>query len=187
MPKYYENTHGWFDWAVLYDEMVEKYAKGGWFVEIGCYKGKSSTYLAELIIEKDANIRVDYIDPWANENIWSKPDEGRSIESIYQEFLTNLFAVTKNDNRFRVVRNYSQLEANNYKDKSLDFVYVDGDHDPEPMAQDVLLFLPKIKSGGTIAGHDRKGKDVQAGLALLKQQGFEWRDIEPDSWRSDVN
>lgn len=187
MPSYYEKVHGWFDWENLYKSMVEKYRHNGRFVEIGCYKGKSSTYLAELIMEMDANIHVDFIDPWSHENVWSELDKGRSIEDIYQEFLTNLFAVTKRDSRFKVIRNRSQLEAINYSDQSLDFVYVDGDHDPEQMAEDVLLFLPKIKIGGTIAGHDRKGKDVEAGLHLLETQDFKWYPIEPNSWRSDVN
>lgn len=188
MPELYKSIHGWFDWEDLYNEMVDRFHDNGYFIEIGCYKGKSGTYLAELILEKNANIYVDYIDPWEKEisNSDLEEDKYRSIESIYEEFLANLNKVTNGDDRFKVIRNQSQLEAKYYLDNSLDFVFVDGNHDPEPFMQDVKLYLPKIKKRGVIAGHDVNGPDVKEGLDILRQEGFEWYNSPPSSWRYNV-
>lgn len=36
----------------------------------------------------------------------------------------------------------------------LDFVYIDGNHRPEFVLQDIQLWWPKVRSGGILAGHD---------------------------------
>ena len=42
-----------------------------------------------------------------------------------------------------------QLES-----KSLDFVYIDGDHSPEQVYKDAVNMFPKIKSGGVLLFDD---------------------------------
>jgi len=37
---------------------------------------------------------------------------------------------------------------------SLDFVYIDGNHDYEHVKQDLELYYPLVRSGGVIGGHD---------------------------------
>jgi len=41
-----------------------------------------------------------------------------------------------------------------FENGSLDFVFVDAGHDYESVAEDIHYWLPKVKSGGMIAGHD---------------------------------
>ena len=59
----------------------------------------------------------------------------------------------------------SSLDAVNFfEDKSLDFVFIDASHEYEDVKNDIVSWLPKIKHGGILAGHDY------------------WSD--PDSWPS---
>lgn len=37
---------------------------------------------------------------------------------------------------------------------SLDLVFIDGNHDYESVKEDIQLQIPKLKSGGLLAGHD---------------------------------
>jgi predicted O-methyltransferase YrrM len=41
-----------------------------------------------------------------------------------------------------------------YKDRSLDFVFIDGSHEYEDVKEDIYHWYPKVKKGGIIAGHD---------------------------------
>lgn len=43
------------------------------------------------------------------------------------------------------------------KDHSLDFVYIDGDHSYKHVIDDLNAWLPKIRIGGVLCGHDYAG------------------------------
>ncbi len=186
MPNYYQKIQGWFDWSDLDNEMVNKYKNGGHFVEIGCYKGRSSIYLAELIIEKMANIQVDYIDPWDKMTSYLTEYKDISRCDVYNEFINHLNNVSHGDRRFKVIKNFSQLEVDNYPDNSLDYVFIDGDHSPEGLIKDVELFLPKMKKDSIMAGHDVNGEDVKKGLETLVSRGFDWFYGPTNCWRHNV-
>jgi len=46
-------------------------------------------------------------------------------------------------------------------DNSLDFVYLDGNHDYEFVVKDISLYYPKLKIGGLLSGHDYDYKSVK--------------------------
>jgi predicted O-methyltransferase YrrM len=51
--------------------------------------------------------------------------------------------------------------AKEFKDGSLDFVYIDANHDLPNVIADIAAWEPKVRVGGIVAGHDycsRKGK-----------------------------
>lgn len=53
-----------------------------------------------------------------------------------------------------LVRAWSLDAAKCFKDTSLDFVYIDANHRYEYVVADIAAWLPKIRSGGIISGHD---------------------------------
>ena len=46
-----------------------------------------------------------------------------------------------------------------FDDDSIDFIYIDGRHDYESIKLDLELYLPKLKNGGIIGGHDYNKKN----------------------------
>ena len=44
--------------------------------------------------------------------------------------------------------------ANNFEDESVDFVFIDAGHEYDSVVKDITSWLPKIKKGGIISGHD---------------------------------
>lgn len=153
---YYKNIQGWSDESIysLYSEMIDCHETAK-FVEIGSWKGMSTCFLGLSIKESKKDIQVFSVDIWAG-------DEGRQEELkkeagggdyIFKEFLTNI----KNCDLQSIVRPYrlpSVLAAEVFDDNSLDFVFIDACHVVEEVDKDIVAWLPKVKSGGYIGGHD---------------------------------
>ena len=54
-----------------------------------------------------------------------------------------------------------------YEDESLEFVMIDGDHSQSAVENDITSWLPKIKSGGLLAGDDYRDAGVKAACENL--------------------
>jgi hypothetical protein len=68
----------------------------------------------------------------------------------------------------------SSIEAaETYLDNSLDFVFIDAAHDYDSVKQDIISWLPKVKKGGIISGHDYPHLPVRRSVnELLTKVGF---------------
>lgn len=140
MEHFYQNLEGenWFDYEMFYLTMVDRFPSGSHFVELGTWRGKSAAFMAVEIINSGKKIRFDCIDNW-------------SQGDTKDECLKNLEPVKDHIN---IIEGISWEAASLYKDNSIDFCFVDAAHDYESKVKDVTAWLPKIKSGGVIAGHD---------------------------------
>jgi hypothetical protein len=56
--------------------------------------------------------------------------------------------------RVEILRMDSVEAANRVADRSLDFVFIDGDHSHEGCKRDIEAWAAKVKAGGWIGGHD---------------------------------
>ena len=127
-------------------EMIHDFFKPHFrMVEIGCFEG-SSTELFLLYCAK-----VFAIDPF-----YHRTDNYFQILS--KSVLTNAEKTfldrMKNYKNVEVFRDFSLNVVDRFKDASLDAVYIDGDHSYEAVKNDLIHWLPKVKSGGYICGHD---------------------------------
>lgn len=117
--------------------------------EIGCYVGDST----EIFKSK-----VDYmfcIDPWKN---GYDPNDGASENidmSIVEAQFDELIKFSSNVQKMKMSGNEA---IEHIEDESLDLVYIDGLHTYEGCKNDIEKWLPKIKPGGYIAGHDYGSK-----------------------------
>ena len=148
---FYENIgENWFDYQELYTKMVEKYETGSHFVEVGSWKGRSSVYMAVEIINSSKYIKFDCVDIWEYINTQNDiPEE--YFNNLYDEFLNNISPVS---HVIRPIKKLSSDASELYNDNSLDFIFIDAAHDYDNVIQDIKNWLPKLKIGGCIAGHD---------------------------------
>lgn len=86
----------------------------------------------------DAGLKMNAVDPWA----------GR--DKLFQQVRTR-FAKNRNVN---VIRKTSMDAVNDFRARSLDFVYIDADHRFPFVANDLYYWYWRVKRGGIIAGHD---------------------------------
>lgn len=132
-------------------EWVNQNFKGGIAVEVGTASG----CFAKQILASYTNLSKLYcIDLWAHQdealykdacNIPQEQQEER-YEQIQKDFNGN--------DKVVLIREWSHLAVNQFEDGSIDFMYLDANHSYEPCLQDLNLWLPKIKAGGILAGHD---------------------------------
>jgi hypothetical protein len=60
----------------------------------------------------------------------------------------------KHNDRTFIHRTTSIISAQGKESNSLDFVYIDANHDYEHCKQDIAAWYPLVKIGGYLAGHD---------------------------------
>jgi predicted O-methyltransferase YrrM len=56
--------------------------------------------------------------------------------------------------QIRFVRGYSDAVASQFEDESFDLVFIDADHTEEWVSRDLAAWVPKVKRGGVVSGHD---------------------------------
>lgn len=159
MEHFYEKIDGWFTFNKLYSDMVGSGSDTSIFVEVGTWKGRSAAYMAVEIANSKKNIKFYCVDPWTGESQDGKDGkthpEYNCIEivenTLFNTFLTNIEPVK---DYIIPLRMYSEEAYLQFEDSSLDFVFIDASHDFKNVKKDIDLWLPKIKSGGVIGGHD---------------------------------
>eukprot|EP00747_Dinoflagellata_sp_TGD_P187809 gnl/TRDRNA2_/TRDRNA2_45859_c0_seq2.p1 gnl/TRDRNA2_/TRDRNA2_45859_c0~~gnl/TRDRNA2_/TRDRNA2_45859_c0_seq2.p1 ORF type:complete len:129 (+),score=24.57 gnl/TRDRNA2_/TRDRNA2_45859_c0_seq2:118-504(+) len=72
-------------------------------------------------------------------------------EHMYKMCMTIL---APHAHRARIHRLTGELAAPLFEDGELDLIWVDGNHDYEFVVKDLRLYIPKLRSGGVVAGHN---------------------------------
>lgn len=149
-PNFGEN---WFTFPNLYSRFVRDLPSGSKIVEVGAWKGRSIAYLGVEIINSGKDIKVDAVDTWdtmASEE-YHKTDVYVKTKRLYQLFLSNIAPVAS---VVTPVRMASLEAAKLYEDNSIDVVFIDACHTYDCVKEDIAAWLPKVKVGGILAGHD---------------------------------
>lgn len=137
----------WFTFPSLYSRMARRFPSGSTFVEVGSWKGRSSAHMAVEIANSNKDIRFYCVDTWEG----SKEHQSQDLSNLYQTFLDNMRPVERHYFPLKL----TSLEASRkFRDESLDFVFLDASHEYEDVREDILAWLPKVKPGGVLAGHD---------------------------------
>ena len=115
--------------------------------EIGVKEGRFISYLLNAYPQ----LRMYAVDPWENQPGEAEDYIGWCWESIYREYQQKTASV---QHRVLELREYSEVAAQKVDDESLDFVFIDAQHDYDSVKRDIELWKPKVKPGGLLSGHD---------------------------------
>ncbi|HSX25822.1 MAG TPA: class I SAM-dependent methyltransferase [Chlamydiales bacterium] len=120
-------------------------------VEIGVYRGNTSKLFRLFFPEATLYL----IDPWKIYDAYQTVD-ARPIsteQSDYENAYENVKQLFPNDPKVHILRK-SSLEAAPEVPNNLDLVFIDGNHSYPFVKQDIQTWLPKVRDGGILAGHD---------------------------------
>lgn len=139
-------------WEVIAKLLKNKNPKVG--LEIGVQRGHTTVGVLSLLPSIEKYYAVD---PWM---AYDKVDYRTPGSSKYtQQRNDKYFEVFKEKtkqwkDKIEIIRMMSGEAHVHIPDESLDFCFIDGNHDHDYVMEDMRLYLPKMKKGGLFGGHD---------------------------------
>lgn len=123
--------------------------------EIGVERGMFS----EVICKANPGVLLHCVDAWRVYPGYREHLTAEDMDRLYNDTRVRLapFSV-------ELHRQWSMEAVHDFEDGSLDFVYIDAAHDFRHVAEDLVEWSKKVRSGGIVAGHDyarrRKGDNT---------------------------
>jgi hypothetical protein len=123
--------------------------------EIGVFEGAHGEYILNNKYFKNSNVklkRLSLIDPFIeytdhNGQVTFAGEEGNKFyEKVKKRF--------DNYNNAKIIRKTSIEASKEFDDESLDFVYIDGNHNYAFFKEDLEIWYKKIKKYGVLCGDD---------------------------------
>jgi predicted O-methyltransferase YrrM len=130
-------------------------------VEIGSYCGESGEIIANIF----PNSILNCVDPWTkyteDDYTWDLDEQEivlNQAEQVFDSVLARCPNIRKN-------KMPSSQYADSLQPESIDFVYIDGNHQYSSVKEDLINWSKKVKVGGIIAGHDYPFPPIQKALS----------------------
>lgn len=196
----YSHSVYWFNYQRFYAEAA---TRPDWFdyAEVGVWKGHSVSFLNRMCLAVGkGRHRIVAVDRWDSREwrsferaYWGDchPDQRAILggrEQVRQEIerlsLRDIAAYNIGDERHVVLhQGLSAAAAAEYANGGFDFVFIDASHDFASVSADIAAWLPKVRGGGRLAGHDwRVKKGVpKAVLVAAERYGLGLR-VDEGQW-----
>jgi predicted O-methyltransferase YrrM len=129
------------------DGLVKLFRKFGYLegVEIGTSSGP----FAERICKIMPLVKLYCVDSWMVYDEWIECKKQAKLDQHYEVAKARLAPYN-----CELIKGFSRDAAKNFKDNSLDFVFIDANHSFEAVIEDIAIWTKKVKPGGIISGHD---------------------------------
>ncbi len=113
--------------------------------EIGVEQGEFS----EILAKANPALKLYCIDAWKAYKGYRDHTNQDKLEGFYESTKKRLEPYN-----CQIVRKFSVDASREFEENSLDFVYIDGNHSFYNVVADIHHWLPKVRPGGIICGHD---------------------------------
>ena len=134
--------------------------------EIGVYRGELSRDLRCHF----PKAHLYLVDPWVLYEQYLEKGAGPAcrepakMEGAYQS-VSQMFQA---DPQVTIIRKFSAQAAADF-DGELDLLYIDGNHSYEFVKEDILAWMPKVRSGGIVSGHDYDPENFPGVVKSVKE------------------
>jgi len=174
----------------LYDEMAKELKPGAVAVECGVAYGKSLAYLAGVL---DPGVDILAIDIW--HTFQGRTTMGAALRAMLRErrmdgyrmpreiaewFVGEALPMHEDDGGFPLFDRIEWIQARSedvpqYLDFETDFVFLDDHHEEPSVRREIEAWVPKLKRGGVIAGHDINANYPGVERAVRGMFGPAWK------------
>ncbi len=119
----------------------------GVYVEVGTFAGGFSLQLAR----RSQPGRLFCVDPYKSYETYHDSVNVKNLDDIFNQAQGLLSPYA---DRVEFIRDFSVEASTRFPDNSLDFVYIDANHQFEYVLADLLAWYPKVRPGGLLCGDD---------------------------------
>ena len=129
---------------------------------IGCEIGANFGINIVYFLDNLPNIsKIHAIDPYMPYD--DRITGGGMVTQEYMDKVKSCFLTNSEPYKDKInfINKTSDEASKEIEDNSLDYVFIDGDHNYEAVIRDMKNYYPKVKSGGIFAGHDSHSEGVQ--------------------------
>jgi len=140
--------------GVLREQIVLQAKDGDLIVECGVFLGSTVCYVGQALKKLGVKAKIYAIDNWLCANISdeSKQFVNRS-ESFLEGFTLNVAKCGLTD-MVTTLQMDSLTAVDYFENNSISFLFLDASHNYEDVKDELKAWLPKVKNGGIICGHD---------------------------------
>lgn len=135
--------------------------------EIGVERG----LYTEILCRTNPEAMIYAIDPWTPYKGYRDHVSQRKLNGFYQETLERVKSYN-----CTIIKMFSEAAALSFEDESLDFVYIDANHEFVHVVADLGYWVKKVKPGGIVAGHDFKRDKKPGNLFHVKPALYGYTD-----------
>lgn len=123
----------------------------------GAEVGVEQGVFSEILCKANPGMKMYCIDAWEAYQGYRDHVSQEKLDGFYEDTKRRLERYNCS-----IIRGFSSQESHSFADHSLDFVYIDGNHEFFQVTQDIACWAPKVRKGGILCGHDfkrDKGRD----------------------------
>jgi hypothetical protein len=132
---------------------VDRNWLAGFFREIGCQEvvelGVEQGEYSEVLCKANPEGHLICIDPWQHYKGYRDHVNQQKLDGFYEKTKARLAPYT-----VTFIKDFSETAVKQFKDESLDAIYIDANHSFQYVVNDLCWWVPKIKKGGIVSGHD---------------------------------
>lgn len=130
------------------DDLARLFAELGFKkgAEIGVERGRYT----EVLCRENPQATIWGVDPWKAYRGYRDHVSQEKLDGFYGSAQRRLAPY----GNYRFVRNFSMDVVKHFKNGSLDFVYIDGNHTLPFIINDLIEWSKKVRVGGIVSGHD---------------------------------
>ncbi len=140
----------------IYGPAVAEAKDGDTLVELGVYHGRSLAMLGHMARDAGKDLHIVGVDLFEEAGAITRTAGPHAYEpATLAACMANLNAT---DAKVRLMVGDTADTASEFGAGTLALVFIDGDHSYEGCKRDIEAWLPKVKPGGLLAGHDFSGE-----------------------------
>ncbi|MEX0909991.1 MAG: class I SAM-dependent methyltransferase [Candidatus Paceibacterota bacterium] len=154
------------------------------FAELGFKKGAEigvfAGHYSDILLKNIPGLELFCIDFWGGYAGYREHGFEGSMGTAHNKAIETL------KGRATIIKKLSVEASKDFADESLDFVYIDANHEYKFVKEDIVAWTQKVKKGGIVAGHDyyvsKTGNDgvIRAINEYVKEHGFDLKLTEWD-------